>query len=82
MCVSVSIQTHTQSPTFSKFFFFFLNKIAFMSELAVGVCLPGAGFLALQNPTHCCSLGFLPDFPPSFLLSLLQTQVNKLYFVT
>lgn len=53
-----------------------------MSELAVGVCLPGAGFLALQNPTHCCSLGFLPDFPPSFLLSLLQTQVNKLYFVT
>lgn len=53
-----------------------------MSELAVGVRLPGAGFLALQNPTHCCSLGFLPDFPPSFLLSLLKTQVNKLYFVT
>lgn len=82
MCVCIHSDTHTEPNLLKVLFFFFLNKIAFMSELAVGVCLPGAGFLALQNPTHCCSLGFLPDFPPSFLLSLLQTQVNKLYFVT
>lgn len=47
-----------------------------MSESAIGVCLPRAGFLTLWNPTQCCSAGLLPYLPPSFLLSVLKTQRN------